>query len=62
MTTLAQAIRREQWELAALLLLQGMLEAAQRLPEDAIPQLLEALEGEEGPQHQGRGVRDDGEA
>lgn len=45
MTTLAQAVRKERWELAALLLLQGMWVAVQRIPEDAIPQLLEALEG-----------------
>jgi hypothetical protein len=45
MSTLAQAVRKERWELAALLLLQGMWEAVQRIPEDAIPQLLEALEG-----------------
>ncbi len=54
MPTLAQAIRREQWELAALLLLQGVLEAVQRIPEDAIPQLLEALEGDEPPAVEGR--------
>ncbi|MBI4197635.1 MAG: hypothetical protein HY533_00815 [Chloroflexi bacterium] len=45
MSTLAQAVRKERWELAALLLLQGMWEVVQRVPEDAIPQLLEALEG-----------------
>ncbi|MBI4202070.1 MAG: hypothetical protein HY532_02995 [Chloroflexi bacterium] len=42
MTTLAQAIQQEQWELAALLLVQGVLEAAQRIPEDALLQLLES--------------------
>lgn len=53
MSTLSQAIRKEQWELAALLLLQGMLAAVERLPDDAIPQLLEALEGTEPPKGAG---------
>ena len=46
MTTLARAIKEERWDLAALLLLQALLEVAEKLPKDAIPQLLGALEGE----------------
>lgn len=47
MPSLAYAIREEQWELAALLLVRALLETTLRLPEDAIPQLIEALEGEQ---------------
>ena len=46
MPNLAYALREEQWELAALLLVRALLETTLRLPEDAIPQLMEALEGE----------------
>ena len=46
MPTLANAIRTEQWEVAALLLVRALLESAMRVPQDAIPQLMEALEGE----------------
>ncbi|MBI4338787.1 MAG: hypothetical protein HY680_02400 [Chloroflexi bacterium] len=45
MSILALAVREERWELAALLLLRALLDAAERIPEDAVPQLLEALEG-----------------
>ena len=45
MPSLATAIRREQWELAAMLLVRALLETTLRLPEDAIPQLIQALEG-----------------
>lgn len=47
MPSLAYAIREEQWKLAALLLVRALLETTLRLPEDAIPQLIEALEGEQ---------------
>lgn len=47
MPSLAQAVRGEQWEVAALLLVRALLETTLRIPEDAIPQLMEALEGEE---------------
>ncbi len=51
MSNLAQAIRGEQWELAALLLVRAVLETTRRIPEDAIPQLMEALEGgADGPE------------
>ena len=46
MSSLAQAVQGEQWELAALLLLRALLETTRRISEDAIPQLMEALEGE----------------
>lgn len=47
MHTLAQAIQRQERELAALLLINGALAAAQAIPEDAVTQLLEALDGAE---------------
>ncbi len=47
MPNLAYAIREERWELAALLLVRALLETTSRIPQDAIPQLLEALEGEQ---------------
>ena len=40
------AIQQEQWDLAAVILIQALLEVTLRIPEDAIPQILEALEGE----------------
>ncbi len=46
MPGLAFAIQEEQWELAAVILVRALLETTLRIPEDAIPQLLEALEGE----------------
>ncbi len=46
MPSLANALREEQWDLAALMLVRALLETTLRLPEDAIPQLMEALEGE----------------
>ena len=45
MPALAIALSNERWELAALILLRALLETTKRVPEDAIPQLLEALEG-----------------
>ena len=48
MSSLAFAIRDEQWDIATLLLVRALLETALRIPEDAIPQLIEALEGEQG--------------
>lgn len=45
MPALAHAIREERWDLAALILVRALLETTLRIPEDAIPQLLEALEG-----------------
>ncbi|MCH7706558.1 MAG: hypothetical protein IIB33_05880 [Chloroflexi bacterium] len=47
MPGLAHAVREERWDLVAMLLLKALLETAQRLPEDAIPQLIRALEGEQ---------------
>ena len=45
MGTLAEAIRTERWDVAALVLLNALMETALTLPEDAIPQMLEMLEG-----------------
>jgi len=49
MQTLAVAIERKQWELAALCLLLGLTEAAAKLPPDAIEGLLEVLAAEGSP-------------
>ena len=46
MPGLVYAMREEQWDLAALILVRALLETTLRIPEDAIPQLMEALEGE----------------
>ena len=46
MPTLANAIRTEQWEVAAVLQVRALLELALQVPQDAIPQLMEALEGD----------------
>jgi hypothetical protein len=43
MQTLAVALERKQWELAALCLLLGLTEAAAKLPPEAIEGLLEVL-------------------
>ncbi|MDO8531415.1 MAG: hypothetical protein Q7T26_04490 [Dehalococcoidia bacterium] len=45
MSTLANALRRQQWDLAALCLAEGALRAAGRLPADALEGLLDSLEG-----------------
>lgn len=45
MSTLADAIQAERWDLAALVLLNALMETALTLPEDAIPHMLEILEG-----------------
>ncbi len=45
MGTLAEAIRTERWDVAALVLLNALMETALTLPDDAIPQMLEMLEG-----------------
>jgi hypothetical protein len=49
MQTLAVAIERKQWELAALCLLLGLTEAAAKLPPEAIEGLLEVLTAEAAP-------------
>jgi len=48
MTTLATAIGNRQWDLAALYLLLGLMEAFSRLPADSMEGLLDVLEGENG--------------
>ena len=45
MSTLAEAIRTERWDVAALVLLNALMETVLTLPEDAIPHMLEILEG-----------------
>ena len=48
MTTLVTAVAAKQWELAALCLLLGLMEAFSRLPADSLEGLLDVLEGENG--------------
>lgn len=48
MTGLSVAIRRKDWELAALYLLLGVARAAARLPEGAAADLLALLAADEG--------------
>ena len=48
MSALAKAIAAKQWELAALYLLLGLLEAFSRLPADSVEGLLDVLEGDNG--------------
>ncbi len=58
MSTLAVAIDRREWELAALCLLLGVTEAAAALPPEAVDGLLEVLAGleaEDGPAHRQAG-------
>lgn len=54
MATLALAIERKQWELAALYLLLGVAQAAAALPPEAVEGLLEVLEE---PLREPRGAR-----
>lgn len=46
MSTLASAITRRQWDLAALCLLLGLVETLSRIPADSIEGVLDILEGE----------------
>lgn len=45
MSALGRAIRNEEWELASLYLLLGVVKAASALPPDAVEALIEALSG-----------------
>jgi len=45
-SVLAQAVAKEQWDLAALCVMLAALRTVLRLPPDAVVGLLEALEGE----------------
>lgn len=47
MSALSQAIAQEQWDTAAYLLLLGILRTAQRVPPNALEDLLHALQGME---------------
>ncbi|MFN3974626.1 MAG: hypothetical protein ACK4K2_05060 [Dehalococcoidia bacterium] len=47
MSALSQAIAQERWETAAYLLLLGILRTAQRVPPNALEDLLHALQGME---------------
>lgn len=54
-SALAVAIRRQQWELAALCLLVGLAEVAERLPADSLSSLLAMLEEGGRPERRRRG-------
>lgn len=54
MAALALAIERKQWELAALYLLLGVVQAAGALPPEAVEGLLDVLEE---PARERRGAR-----
>jgi len=55
MQTLAVAIERKHWELAALCLLLGLTEAAAKLPPETMEGLLEVLAAEHpAPRAKGR--------
>ena len=57
MATLAIAIERQQWELAALCLLLGVARVAAALPPDAVEGLLEVLDA--GPERRATPVREE---
>jgi hypothetical protein len=47
---LAMAIEREEWEVAALCLMLGVLQAAEKMPQETLDALLDELEfGDEHP-------------
>ena len=46
MTTIATAIKRQDWEVVAFCLLRGFVQAASRLPPETLYHLVEALDGE----------------
>lgn len=61
-STLAVAIERQDWELAALCLLVGMTRAAEKLPADSVEALIEMLaepapEPRRAPHHRRRNER-----
>ncbi len=47
---LRRALREKQWELASVCLLLGMMRTTLAIPKDALPGLLEVLEGESNGQ------------
>lgn len=50
MSVLAQAIEKQQWELAAHVLVLGLLRALSRLPPDAVVGLMDVVDGgSDGP-------------
>lgn len=54
MTTLSEAIEREEWELAALMLLVRAVEAMQSMPEASVDDLVELLAADFEPRRAGR--------
>lgn len=47
MATLSKAIREERWQVAAYCILLALVRAAEQVPEEAVPALLETLAGEQ---------------
>ncbi len=62
MKALDYAIRTENWELAALCLLVGAVEALRELPPDAVDELLAVLDPDEEEPVRGAHRRGQGEA
>ena len=45
---MSKAIEKREWEVVAVCLLRGLVQAAAALPRDTVHHLVEALEGDEG--------------
>lgn len=48
MTTISKAVDQQQWDVVAVCLLRGFVQAASRLPPETLQYLLETLEGGAG--------------
>ena len=46
-SAMSKALEKREWEVVAVCLLRGLVQAASALPPDAVHQLVEALEGDE---------------
>lgn len=45
---MSKAIEKREWEVVAVCLLRGLVQAASALPPDAVHHMVEALEGDDG--------------
>lgn len=45
---MSKAIENREWEVVAVCLLRGLVQAASALPPDAVHHMVEALEGDDG--------------
>lgn len=50
MSAMSKAIEKREWEVVAVCLLRGLVQAASALPPDAVHHLVEALDGDDGAQ------------